>query len=158
LKVPFGLRARLAGAACGRQTAQTLGFQDAVDRVPIEMRQKVGDHKGQVIQGKARRTTQGADDGPLLLGGFPGQLVRPAGVVLTVGRATLAPLADRLGRDAIALRQDSGWLPRSSDLGPDGWGGASLGVDRVHQRVPRVPGAPRELSKRQAYASIAQRA
>src|SRR3954454_6754771 len=59
--------------------------------------------------------------------------------------------------DAIALGQDSGWLPRSSDLGPDGWGGASLGVDRVHQRAPRVPGAPRELSKRQAYASIAQR-
>src|SRR5215218_8948332 len=88
---------RLAGAACGRQTAQALGFQDAVDRVSIEMRQKVGDHEGEVIQRKARRTTQGADDGPLLLGGFPGQLVRPAGVVLTVGRAALAPLAATCG-------------------------------------------------------------
>src|SRR5215212_5583406 len=148
---------RLAGAACGRQTAQALGFQDTVDGVPIEMRQKVGDHEGAVIQRKAGRTTQGADDGPLFLGGFPGQLVRPAGVVLTVVRPALTPLADGLGRDAIALGQDPGWLSGSRNLGPDGRGGASLGVDRGHQRAPRVPGAPRELSKRQAYASIAQR-
>src|SRR5688572_29613890 len=115
------------------------------------MRQKVGHHKGQVIQRKPRRTTQRTDNGALLFGGFPGQLVRAARTVVAVLRSALAPLADRLGRDAIALRQDSGWLPRSSDLGPDGRGGASLGVDRVHQRAPRVPGAPRELSKRQAY-------
>src|ERR1044072_7716844 len=31
----------LAGAISWRQTAQALGFQDAVDRVAIEMRQKV---------------------------------------------------------------------------------------------------------------------
>ena len=36
---------RLAGPACGRQAAQALGFQDAVDRVAIEMRQKVADHQ-----------------------------------------------------------------------------------------------------------------
>jgi hypothetical protein len=161
---------RLAGAACRRQTAQALGLPDAVDRVPIEMRQKVRDHEGEVIPRKARRTPQRADDGPLFLGSFPGQLVRPAGVVLTVGSPALAPLADRLGRDAIALGQDPGWLSGSSNLGPDGRGGASLGVDRWGgslgwivgvdrgpQRAPRVPGAPRELSKRQAYASIAQR-
>src|SRR4029079_4388059 len=38
---------RSAGAACGRQAAQALGFQDAVDRVTVEMRQKVADHKGE---------------------------------------------------------------------------------------------------------------
>ena len=102
---------RLARPACGRQAAQALGFQDAIDRVTVQMRQKVADHKGEVIQRKARRTPQGADNGALLFGGFPGQLVRAAGVVLTVGRTALTPLADRLGRDAIALRQDTGWLP-----------------------------------------------
>ena len=100
----------LAGAACGRQTAQALGFQDAVDRVTVEMRQEVADHKGQVIQGKARRTPQGAHKGPLFIRGCPGQLVRAAGAVLAVGRPALAPLADGLGRDAIALGQDTGWL------------------------------------------------
>jgi hypothetical protein len=47
---------RLAGAACRRQAAQALGFQNAVDRVAIEMRQKVRDHEGEIIQRKARRT------------------------------------------------------------------------------------------------------
>src|SRR4051794_20623455 len=127
----------LPGAACGRQTAQALGFQDAVDRVSIEMRQKVANHKGEVIQRKARGTTQSADNGALLFGGFPRQLVRAAGVVLTVGRTALAPFADRLGRDAIALRQDSGWLPRSRNLGPDRRGGASLWGGSSASRPPR---------------------
>ena len=47
---------RLARPACGRQAAQALGFQNAVDRVPVQMRQKVGDYKGEVIQGKAGGT------------------------------------------------------------------------------------------------------
>src|SRR3954463_15130420 len=88
---------RSAGAINRREAAQALGFQDAVDRVSIEVRQKVGHHEGEVIQRKARRTSQSADDGPLLLTCFPGQLVRAAGVVLAVGRTALAPLADRLG-------------------------------------------------------------
>src|SRR3954452_3702659 len=63
------------------------------------MRQEVGDHKGEVIQRKTRRTTQRTDNGALLLGGFPRELVRAARVVLAVGRATLTPLADGLGRE-----------------------------------------------------------
>jgi len=101
---------RLARPACGRQAAQALGFQNAVDRVTVEMRQEMRDHKGEVIQRKARRTTQRADNGPLLLTGLPRELVRAAGAILTVRRPALAPLADGLGRDAIALRQDTGWL------------------------------------------------
>jgi hypothetical protein len=88
---------RSAGAISQREAAQTLGFQDAVDRIAIEMRQEVADHKGEAIQRKARRTPQRADDGPLLVTGFPGQLVRTAGVVLAVGRTARAPLADGLG-------------------------------------------------------------
>ena len=49
---------RSAGAISWREAAQALGFQDAVDRVAIEMRQKGGDHKGEVIQRKACRTTR----------------------------------------------------------------------------------------------------
>jgi hypothetical protein len=133
LKVRFGLRARLAGAACGRQAAQALGLQNAVDCVPIEMRQKVGDHEGEIIQREAGCTPQSADDGPLLLGGFPGQLMRPARVVLTVGRAALAPLADGLGRHPIATGQHTGGLSGAGDLGTDSWGGAGFRVDRGHQ-------------------------
>ena len=49
-------RAVRARPAWSWQAAQALGFQDAVDRVAVEMRQEVGDHEGQVIQGKAGRT------------------------------------------------------------------------------------------------------
>jgi hypothetical protein len=47
---------RSAGAISWREATQALGFQDAVDRVAIEIRQEMSDHKGEVIQGKARRT------------------------------------------------------------------------------------------------------
>ena len=75
---------RSAGAIRRRQAAQALGFQDAIDRVTVQMRQKVADHKGEVIQGKAGCATQRTDNGALLLSCFPGQLVRAAGAVLTV--------------------------------------------------------------------------
>ena len=101
---------RSAGAIRRRQAAQARGFQDAVDRVTVEMRQEVADHKGEVIQRKAGCATQRTDNGALFIRCFPGQLVRAAGAILTVGRPALAPLADRLGRDAIALGQDPGWL------------------------------------------------
>ena len=124
---------RLAGAACGRQTAQALGFQNAVDRVSIEMRQEVGDHKGKVIQRKTRRTPQRTDNGALLLGGFPRELVRAAGVVLAVARTALTPLADGLGRDPIAAGQHARGLGGAGDLGPHGGGGAGFRMDRRHQ-------------------------
>ncbi len=83
---------RLARPACGRQAAQALGLQDAVDRVAVEVGQKVGDHEGEVIQREAGCTPQSADDGPLLLGGLPGELMRPARVVLAVGGPALRHL------------------------------------------------------------------
>jgi hypothetical protein len=44
----------------------------------------------------------------------------------------------------------------AGDLGPDGWGGAGIRVDREHQRLLAEPGPPRR-SKRQACSSSAQR-
>src|SRR3954465_3905857 len=82
--------------------------------------------------------------------------MRAAGAILPVRRPALAPLADRLGRDAIALSQDPGWLPRSRNLGTDRRGGAGLWGDRGRQDLLAREGLAHG-SKRQAYASIAQR-
>ena len=38
-----------------RTAAQALGPEDAVDRVPVQMRQEVGDHEGEVVEWEARR-------------------------------------------------------------------------------------------------------
>ena len=67
-----------------RQAAQAFGLEDAVDGIAVEMRQEVRDDEGQIVEGKAGGLAQSADDRPLLLGGFPGQLVRPAAMVLAV--------------------------------------------------------------------------
>src|SRR5918998_991705 len=74
--------------------ARTASFRKAT---AVEMRQKVRDHEGEVIQGKAGGLAQGADDRPLLVRGLPGQLVRPAAMVLAVLGPAFAPLADSLG-------------------------------------------------------------
>lgn len=49
----------------GRQASQTLGLEDAVDRIAVEMRQKVRDHEGEVIKRKAAGLPQGADENGL---------------------------------------------------------------------------------------------
>lgn len=68
------------------------------------MRQEMADHNGEVIERKAGGTTQGADHSALFLGGFPRQLVRPAGTILARVSPTFAPLADSLGADPEAAR------------------------------------------------------
>src|SRR5215212_956892 len=110
------------------------------------------------LQREAGGAAQGAHHGALLLGGLPGQPVRPAGAVPALGRAALAPLADGLGGDAVALGQHAGALAGAGDLGADGRGGAGVGVDREHQAVPPARRARSRPSKRQAYVSTAQRA
>src|SRR4051812_48870024 len=131
---------RSAGAINRREAAQALGFQDAVDRVSIEMRQKVGHHEGQVIERKAGRTPQGADNGPLFFCCFPGQLMRAARAVLAVSCPALAPLAD----GAIAAGQHARGLDRTGDLGADRRRRAGFWVDRWHSGPPRPngPGQP----------------
>src|SRR5215217_3947863 len=130
---------RLTRPAWPRQAAQALGFQDAVDRVAVEVGQEVGDYKGEVIQRKAGCATQRTDNGALFFRCFPGQLVRAARVVLAIGCTALPPLADRLGGHAIALGQYTGGLARAGDLGPDRRGGAGISMDRVHHDLSRPP-------------------
>jgi len=89
------------------ETVQPVGFQDPIDAVAVEVWQEMPDREGKVIEGKAGRFTDRADDRPLVLGCFPGQLLRPGRMVEAVVRPTLAPLAYRLGADAIALGQNA---------------------------------------------------
>src|SRR3954451_13232459 len=97
------------------------------------MRQEVGDHKGEVIQRKTRRTTQRTDNGALLLGGFPRELVRAARVVLAVGRATLIP---------ARVKADSFWgFQTGASLTP--WwraGGSPCGQGLPFVRTTMRPG------------------
>jgi hypothetical protein len=44
---------RLAGAAWPQQAAETFSFQNAIDRVSVEMRHEVADLEGEVIERKA---------------------------------------------------------------------------------------------------------
>jgi hypothetical protein len=138
------------GRGGGRPAAQPLGPEDAVDVVAVEVRQEVGDDEGELVEREAGGATQGAHHGALLLGGLPGQPVRPAGAVPALGRAALAPLADGLGADPVALGQHAGALAGAGDLGADGRGGAGVGVDREHQAAPPASGARSKPSKRQA--------
>ena len=120
-----------------RQTAEPLSLEDAVDRIAVEMRQEVRDDEGQIVERKAGGLAQGADDRPLLLRGFPGQRVRPAGMVLAVLHPTFAPFADGLGADAEALRQHAGGLSRAGDLLANSRGGAGLRMKGVHHVLLR---------------------
>jgi hypothetical protein len=147
---------RFAGAISGRQAVETLGLEDAVDRISVQVRQEVGDHKGEVVQREACRAAKRTDDGPFLLARLPGQRVRASRAILAVGGAALAPLADGLRGHPVAPGQDAGALVGAGDLGADSRGGASVGVNGKHQRTLRVQDRRREPSKRQACSSIAQ--
>jgi hypothetical protein len=57
-----------------RQTAEPLSLEDAVDRIPVEMRQEVRDHEGEIIERKAGGLAQGTDNRPLLVVAFQGSL------------------------------------------------------------------------------------
>ena len=46
---------RFACSLGGRQAVEALGLEDAVDRVPVQMRQEVRDHEGEIVERKAGR-------------------------------------------------------------------------------------------------------
>src|SRR4051794_37279082 len=123
-----GLRRCWLGA-----TIEAFGLEDAPDAVAVEMRQEMADDKRQVIEGEVGDPAQRADNGALRLGCLPGQLVRPRRVVQAVCRTTLAPLADGLGGDAIALGEDTGALMGAGDLGPREGRGAGVRRDLQHR-------------------------
>src|SRR5918997_1452396 len=91
-------RADLTPALLRRwQPPEAFSLEDAVDGIAVEMRQEVRDDEGEVIEREAGGLAQGADDGALLVGGFPGQLVRPAAMILAVLSSPFAPFAHGLG-------------------------------------------------------------
>src|ERR1700759_470561 len=122
-----GLRRCRLGSAI-----EALGLEDAPDAVAVEMRQEMGDDKCQVIEGEVGDPAQHADNGALLLGDLPGQLVRSRRVVQAVFRTPLAPLADGRGGDAIALGEDAGALMGAGDLGTRDGRGAGVRMDLQH--------------------------
>jgi hypothetical protein len=67
------------------------------------MRQEVPNDEGQIVEGEVGPFAQQADHRALLGGGLPGQVMRLGGAAQAVGSATLAPFADGLGADAVAL-------------------------------------------------------
>src|SRR4051812_43782320 len=123
-----GLRRCWLGA-----TIEAFGLEDAPDAVAVEMRQEMGDDKRQVIEREVGDPAQRADNGALRLGCLPGQLVRPRRMVQAVCRTTLAPLADGLGGDAIALGEEAAALLGAGDLGPRDGRGAGVRRDLQHR-------------------------
>src|SRR5215203_2424488 len=118
---------------------EAFGLEDAPDAVAVEMRQEMGDDKGQVIEGEVGGPAQRADNGTLLLGGLPGQAVWPGRAVQAVCGAALAPFADGLGGHTVALGEDAGALMGAGDLGAGDGGGAGVGMDLQHGvRPPSV--------------------
>jgi hypothetical protein len=93
LVLPELARAR-SGVAGARPAAQARRPEDAVDVVPVEVRQEVGDHEGEVVEREAGGAAQLADHGALLLARLPGQPARAAGAVPAVLGPAPAPLAD----------------------------------------------------------------
>ena len=83
---------RLASLFGGRQPVEALGLEDAVDRVPVQVRQEVREDEGEIVERKACAAAERAHDGALLIGGFPRQLMRPGGAVLAVGGPRLRHL------------------------------------------------------------------
>src|SRR3954447_8129179 len=83
---------QLAGAVGRGEAIEPFRLEDAVDRIPVQVRQEVGDDEGEVVERKAGGAAERADDGALLIAGFPRQLVRPGRAVLTVGGSALAPI------------------------------------------------------------------
>ncbi len=96
-----------AGRVCRWEAVETLGLEDAVDGIAVEVGQEVGDHEGEVVEGKAGGATKGADDGAFLLAGLPGERTGSGRAVLAVLGAAPVSLANGLGGDAVAASKDA---------------------------------------------------
>ena len=101
---------RLAGLLGRRQPIEALGFEDAVDRIPVQVRQEVADDEGQCVEGKAGGAAERADDGALLIAGAPSEFVGTRRAILTRIGTAFAPFADGLGGHAVAFGQHPGAL------------------------------------------------
>jgi hypothetical protein len=96
------------------------------------MRQEVLDDEGQVVEGEVGTLAQRADHRALLGGGLPRQAVRLGGAIQAVSNPSLAPLADGLGANTVALSQQARRLRGAGDLRADRGCSAGIRVDLVH--------------------------
>src|SRR3954452_17040106 len=131
LKVPWPL-AGCVDAGLGRRfSPSALRMRQMLSR--LRCGHEMGDDKRQVIKREVGNATQHADNGALLLGCLPGQLVWPGRVVQAVCTTALAPLADGFGGDAIALGEDAAALMGAGDLGTGNGCGAGVRMDLQHR-------------------------
>src|SRR4051794_10395228 len=90
--VVLELSMRAPGVIRGREPVGPFGLEDAVDRVPVQVRQDMREDEGEVVEREASGAAQRADDGTLFLTGLPGQLVGSRRAVLAVGGPRLRHL------------------------------------------------------------------
>jgi hypothetical protein len=121
-----------SGGDRGWSTVESLRLQKAPDAVTIEMRQKMRDAEGKVIQSEVGDPAQSADHGTGFFCGLPRQLVRARGVIETVLHTTLTPLADGFGADSVTLGQQARGLLGTGNLGANDRGGAGIRVNLQH--------------------------
>ena len=140
---------RFPGLLGGRHSVEALRPEDALDGVPAQVRQEGVDDEGQCIEGEAGGAAERAHDGTLLIAGPLEPLMRPGRAILTGIGAALAPFADGLHEDAVALGQHPGDFGRADDLGADngvvrawGWMASITESSRQHG------GAHRRTAKR----------
>lgn len=138
----------------GGQAVEPLRLEDAIDRIPVQVRQEMADEEGQCFEREAGAAPERIHEGALLVTGAPGQLMGSSRTILAIIRAMLTPLADGLGGDAIAHGECARTLERTGDLSTGGRGGPRLGMDGKHQ-LARLPARRRTCSKRHAQTSIA---
>lgn len=76
--------------------------RDAPDAVPVETRQEVGYHEGEVVEGEVGCQSQSADHKTLFFARLPEQPVRAGGVTQTIGRTAFGQFAHGFRADAVA--------------------------------------------------------
>lgn len=71
------LSVRIAVPIGWRKAFEPFGLEDAVDSVPVQVRQDLDDDEGEIVEREACGPAQRAYDGASLLGCLSGQLPRP---------------------------------------------------------------------------------
>jgi hypothetical protein len=128
-----------------RPPTEAFASENTSDAVTVEMRHEVRHDKGQVDEREVRALPQNADHNPLLVRRLPGRVTRASGMVLTLGGTTLAPFADVLGADPIALRKRAAWFRRSGDFRVGNGRGLGIWMDLEYGPPPSQNRAPEAL-------------
>src|SRR3954452_19871066 len=133
LKVPWPLAGCVDTGLGRRFSPSALRMRQMLSRLRCGRKWVMTNVRSSSAKWVTRRSVQRADNGALLLGCLPGQLVWPGRVVQAVCNTALAPLADGFGGDAIALGEDASALRGAGDLGPRDGRGAGVRMDLQHR-------------------------